>query len=738
MLIMKTPTISSKYINTIPIFASSTIASLIVYICGWNWYFSPLILGIIAGGLVDLDHGFTGKLKNLYYTLLFFAIASLSVQLSYHSPILLTLTFTLLAFLFTFSGAAGNRYRTIAFGTIAVAVYTTLTHDPKAPSYINTVFLLMGTLLYSSAALLTHIVFPHRTVQENMANAYDSLSVYLNAKAQLFDPDEAEYLDEKHLNFAMANTQVINAFNQCRSTLFYRMRGQHRHPRTVRMLQYYFTAQDIHERISSSHVQYQEFAQKMRYSDLIYRIQRMLRLEAAAAQVFATALRQNEEYIPPANLDRAVQGAERSLQHYMQQKAEEQPIAAHPIQRLLDNLNHVSHQLTHLGNVELDNWSQDNDKTRIQSTDTSGFKAAWQTIKQQITIQSAIFRHATRMAITAFLCCVIIQIIHSFQLEKSDLSLGFWILLTAVFVCQPNYSATKTRLIQRILGTVFGVLIGSALPVLALTLPHKLAIATIATTLFFYSRTNKYSFSTFFITIQAMMGFSIMGFDTTTFFMPRVIDTLIGASIAGMATYFLWPDWKYVSLEKNAREAIESDAGYLKAVLYELQNGLSDDVNYRLARRNSHDKAAALSSVLSDMSAEPKKHSHRLQQGFSLLKINYSLISYISALGAYRSKMRHDDEPFLTQFYDTAEYIAQLLENIGYITETEFQAAYTQLQTHIQALRATLDAQNNDTQTQTLWQQILMLQGLLPQCYQTLSQLNLDAHHQPIQHLINE
>ena len=53
-------------------------------------------------------------------------------------------------------------------------------------------------------------------------------------------------LKKKHLNFAMKNTNVVEAFNQARTALFYRIRGQHRHARTQRMIRYYFAAQDIH------------------------------------------------------------------------------------------------------------------------------------------------------------------------------------------------------------------------------------------------------------------------------------------------------------------------------------------------------------------------------------------------------------------------------------------------------------------------------------------------------------
>ena len=56
---MKTPAIASKYINTLPVLFSCVILSLVVYFQQWQAYFAPLILGVIAGGLVDLDNGLT-------------------------------------------------------------------------------------------------------------------------------------------------------------------------------------------------------------------------------------------------------------------------------------------------------------------------------------------------------------------------------------------------------------------------------------------------------------------------------------------------------------------------------------------------------------------------------------------------------------------------------------------------------------------------------------------------------
>ena len=151
------------------------------------------------------------------------------------------------------------------------------------------------------------------------------------------------------------------------------------------------------------------------------------------------------------------------------------------------------------------------------------------------------------------------------------------------------------------------------------------------------------------------------------FFVPRVVDTMVGAVISGAAVYFLWPDWKYVALDKTGNAAIQSNAGYLNAVLDELhQYNQIDSLEYRQARRNAQDSAAALSSMLSDMSGDVQKFGLRLKDGFLLLKINYSLISYISALGSFRNKMRRDDDEtiFLMPFFTVGNQLVELMKNM--------------------------------------------------------------------------
>lgn len=694
---------NANIIATIPIFIAVNIAAILIWSFNISQQSMPLILGIIAGGLVDLDHRLSGRLKNIFYTLLAFSVSSLSVQLFIGTSLPFILLMTLMTFCVTMLGALGQRYNTIAFGTLVVAIYTMLTYSPETAWYINPLMMLCGTLLYSLTAVIVYLFFPYRPVQESVAKAFFSLADYLDAKSTFFDPDDIERLEHKQVHLAMKNSLLINAFNSCREALFYRIRGQHRHSRTNKLLHYYFTAQDIHERANSTHFNYLSLAEQLKNTDLIFRMQRLLELQAQACRDIAHNLQQNGDYHYNPRLDKAVSGLNQSFELYARQQSEKSAELLH-IKTLLENLQGVDWQLRHLEQA-----GNNTERAQIHTAQITGFGNILYAIRSNLTFQSQLFRHAVRLSIVVLICCAIIEFL---QLDR-----GYWILLTAVFVCQPNYSATKLRLKQRIVGTLLGVLVGSLLPYMASTLEAKLGVIVFTSTLFQFFRTNNYSFSTFFITIQVLAGFDVMGLEIKSAITPRLLDTLIGAAIAWCAVSYLSPDWKYLQLDNVNREAVRSNAKYLLYIIAQLQFGKGDEFKYRIIRRKTHENLTALSNAVSNMNQEPKKYAAYLQQGFEQLKLNYSLLSYISALATYRHTMKSLRQPvdFAANFYPTAKKIIYLLENIEKLSTEEFERLQLNLELSLKQSNSKLH--DYSKQHNIPFQQLTMISQVLPQIY---------------------
>ena len=680
--------LSARVLAALPMLVSMCMAVLAV----WYWQkplmCMPLVLGVIAGGLVDLDNRLTGRIQNLLSTIVAFSVSSLTVQFTFGQPLLFLPAMTLLTFVFTLSGAISLRYRTISFGTLVVALYTILTINHSMVWYANTLLILCGTLLYSGNTLLLHLILPHRPVQDSMAAAYTELAGYLDIKAQFFDPDDTDQLEQRQIALAMQNGKVIAAFNQVRSALFYRMRGQHRHPRTARMLHYYFAAQDIHERASSSYIgEYRRFVAELSHSDLIFRIQRLIEWQAQACRDVAHSLQRGSPPSDNAKLDKLAAGIRRSLQHHQADKS------PRSLRRLIDNLYGINYQLTHLAGEQAD-YTEASEQTRIVREDADGWANRLAALRRHLSFESGVFRHAVRLSIVVFFCIALV--------ESLKLPMGYWVLLTAVFVCQPNYSATKSRLIQRVVGTLAGVAVGSLLPYFTPSLATQLAVVAASGTLFFFFRTNKYSYSTFFITIQALTNLNIAGLHGTDALPWRLLDTIVGCALAWWAVSMLWPDWRYLSLARTAQRALAGNAGYLKSITGQLQyGGHCDDAAYRVERRRAHERAA------------------QLPGGFTLLKTVYAVNGYISALGAYRSRLSPGQiEPdFKAAFARAANETARLLEQLPGLAEAEFQVAYSALRQQLTALRPDSSASPH---AHTLWQQLSLIVKLLLPAYQAL------------------
>lgn len=708
---MKAMTIRTSYITNLPMLISMSLAAI------WVWYFhataesAALFLGIIAGGLVDLDNRLTGRLRNIFFTLIHFSMASIAVQWTFGHSWLFSLLMMFAAFSVTLVGSIDVRYRTIAFGTLLVMLYTVLTYMPDVAWYSNPVMLICGTVLYSTCTIVMHLLFPHRPVQDSVAQSYRKLADYMRVKARFFDPDEAAFLDEKEIRLAMSNTAVINVFNQCRSALFYRLRSQSRHPRTIRMLQYYFAAQNIHERISSRHVEYHEFAQKLEHSDLIFRIQRLIVLQADACQAMSEALLQDRDYVFDEILTRAGKGVKQAFQLYQTMHPHDEGIPH--VQQLIDNVLAISDQIQRFPLIKEEAAEYvSSDETRIAGQDVEGVRDIIAAVRSHLTFESSVFRHAVRLSILTAVACFIVEVFH--------LKMGYWILLTGLIVCQPNYSATTTRLKQRILGTLLGVIVGSTVPYFIPNLPGQLLIVVVSATLFFVFRTSRYSFSTFFITIQVLAGFAILGMDTPSALVSRFVDTIIGSVLAWCAVSYLWPDWHYLTLSKTARRALSGNAQYLRQVMSQLLNAHSDDVVYRTARRVAHERAVALSNTVSDMSIEPRKYGLRLPDALTLLQINYTLISSISALGSIRMqvaarKASGEDATFIQNIKTLSQQMSDLM------SAPPTEESLHRLEDIQQALQNMKPSEEEkDVAKHVLWSQLQRIAGRLALYFKTL------------------
>ncbi len=81
-------------------------------------------------------------------------------------------------------------------------------------------------------------------------------------------------------------------------------------------------------------------------------------------------------------------------------------------------------------------------------------------------------------------------------MQVTNIQYGYWILLTALFVMQPNFNTTKRRLRLRIIGTLAGIVVGYTILYFVPSVEGQLLVLVISGMLFFELRSKQYAQAT--------------------------------------------------------------------------------------------------------------------------------------------------------------------------------------------------------------------------------------------------
>ncbi|MFC1235362.1 YccS family putative transporter [Vibrio sp. F74] len=597
------------------------------------WYFqmqefaTPLILGVIAAALAESDDNFKGRIKAQTLTLLCFVIATFSIELLFNFPIFFAIGLFSSSIGFIMIGAIGPRYAKIAFGSLLIAIYTMLGAHESINIWQQPALLLTGSTWYFLSSTVWYSIAPLRPVQQSLAAVFTQLSNYFDAKKHLFHPNIDLIPQPFRIQEARLNVDTVEALNNFKQTILSRSnRGIVDGP-SDRFLKIYFLAQDIHERISSSHYRYQDLATSFIHSDIMFRFKYLIDIQSNSCAEIASCINSGTNYEHSADSNRALEDIQRSIKYLeLQQERQLDPLLEQ-LNYLFRNLSTIEKLLSNVSNPDAIN-RENNDI--LDDTDAHTFKEMWLRVKSNLNPSSLLFRHAIRLSIALTLGYGIIQF---FEIER-----GYWILLTTLFVCQPNYSATKQKLTSRVVGTLAGLLIGVVLLSLFPSLLSQLVVIVLSGVAFFVFRLNNYSYATAFITILVLFCFNQLG-EGYAVILPRLTDTIVGCLLAVGAVTYILPDWQSKRLHGVMAESICANKSYLAQIIGQYRIGKHNDLAYRIARRHAHNQASLLSSAITNMLVEPGKYRSSVDDSFRFLTLNHALLSYISALGAHRQRI---------------------------------------------------------------------------------------------------
>ncbi|MBC7915316.1 MAG: FUSC family protein, partial [Pyrinomonadaceae bacterium] len=243
---------------------------------------------------------------------------------------------------------------------------------------------------------------------------------------------------------------------------------------------------------------------------------------------------------------------------------------------------------------------------------------------ENLTFDSAIFRHSIRVAIVCVVGYLISKIISG--------SHSYWILLTILVILKPAFSLSKERNYQRLIGTFIGGLAGA----LIIYYVHDETARFIFLLIFMvgaysFQRLN-YVVSVLFMTPFILIMFSFIGMGDLNLVKERIIDTFIGSFIALIASYFIFPSWEYPQLKNYMRNLLIANYNYLADAADGLTGKGFNITEYKLIRKELNLSSANMASALQRMLSEPKSKQKNVKEVQKFIVLSHTLSSYIATL----------------------------------------------------------------------------------------------------------
>jgi uncharacterized membrane protein YccC len=274
-------------------------------------------------------------------------------------------------------------------------------------------------------------------------------------------------------------------------------------------------------------------------------------------------------------------------------------------------------------------------------------------IKNLLWFNSEQFKYALRVSVAL---CAGVFIFKYFRIDH-----GYWIPLTLMIVIQPYYGATRKKGIERIIGTLAGVILGGC--IMLLPLPHTFFIALLLVVSFFvaYFLRNNYKVGVFFVTIMMVVLMQISDRGSLELIGWRILSTLIGAVLAIVAGYAFWPVWEKERFPVLMAQALMETKNYLRQVLKYYNNELPAHQNWHKNRQLAEAANSVVFASVQRMYEEPKHIQEQVDTYIAIVGANIRMTREITSivLVANESKSSENIEN-LTRYHHLSDQFFDL------------------------------------------------------------------------------
>lgn len=624
---------STNFTKAVIVTIASATPLVILSQLGYFQYGIAVALGAFLTYPADIPSNLQHKVRGLLITTLIVSGCTLMVSLLHPIPWLFYPFAVSIIFFLSMISVYGQRATMVSFsGLLAVALSTGhLREGWDIPLYAG--LSLAGGLIYTGISVLFKLVSPHRYTELQMVECLKLTAKYMKLRGDLWDKDaDREAITEKQLNLQVE----INTIHESLREILIRNRSNAGSSnRNRKMLLVFISLVDILELALSTSFDHSKLQNKFSdYPKVLDTYQNLAYNLGASLKKIAKSIENRKKYISKHNLIEDLESVDKAITSYRDALNEEE--ASEGVWMLSNMLHYAEKQVEKIKIIERaftttinfkDIKERDKDLQKFLTPEYYPFRI----LKENLSMSSTIFRHSLRLTLTIIIG-FIIGIVCSSVLKLQN---PYWILLTIIVIMRPGYGLTKQRSFQRIIGTVVGGIIAFALLSIIKSTSVIAVLAITAMVLGLAFTSINYSIGATFVTIYVVFLYGMLTPNIREVIQYRVFDTAIGATLAFIANYFLWPAWEFLSLPMYIKKSIEANRDYLNQISVFYNEKGSVSTSYKLARKNAFVELGNLMSSYQRMIQEPKSKQKQVQQVYKLAVLNHTLLSSLASLGTY-------------------------------------------------------------------------------------------------------
>jgi uncharacterized membrane protein (TIGR01666 family) len=538
----------------------------------------------------------------------------------------LGLEITLFSFLFSMFTVYGNRAASVGTSSLLIMIFMMDKALPPSGVVAYSATILAGGIWYMLFSLIFFSIRPYRAAQQTLGESVSDIAKFLRIKADFYIPEKD--IDESYRKLVSQQIYVSQHQDAVRELLFKSRLLVKESTAGSRILVLTFVdLVDMYEQILATHYDYGYIREKYKDTGILHEVARILHHMADEVDDIAYIVLSNTRKRHITDFNAELEKLKSKIDAIDKNDQETSNLV---LKKILVNLRTLGESINNIYNYH-------KSKTTPKSTELRGDVEYTQFVTHQdyaphiffdnFSWGSGAFKHALRVS----LVCLI-----GFVTAKT-VSLGhhsYWVLLTIIVILKPGFSLSKQRNYHRLIGTICGGVIGILiLSFIPDTTAQFVFLIIFMLGSYSFSRLN-YVVSVIFTTPYVLILFKLLGVGLLNVAQERIIDTLIGSSIAFVASYVIFPTWEFELIQETLRDVIIANINYLITIAESLSGRITGTTMYKLARKDVYVKSANLSAAFERMTSEPKSKQRKVKDVHKFVVLNHILSSYIANIAS--------------------------------------------------------------------------------------------------------